>query len=327
MTRPLTIATYLSGVGLVAALGSQAATAPAKPAAAKPAAGKVQTRELLADVVTLEPARVVVKEIASGKQLTFPGAKSEQLWRFGEPGAAWDEFKPGERVLLRTETPPKGPARVTQLSDAISEQVRLKQSYRMVSQDRDNYRFTVEPLDAVGEPAGQPLTLEYGRPTFLVLRENPEYVFRVGMGALLWVNLGVGPDGKTLVAREVLDEASRVRFGKQQHLRMLARKTPPGQAVSYDRDVRPILEVNCLPCHGNGRAQSGFTITDLPRMFAGGPRGKGVVPGKSAESLLYLTMTGERNPRMAPDRDAIPEQLDLIKRWIDAGAVIDKGTP
>ena len=310
MIRPLPTAVLTAGVAAVLALGSAAKPAPAAGAA----------REFWAQLVSLEPSRVVVREEGSDKQLTFTGLSSEALWRFGEPGAAAAEFKPGERVFLRAEA-----ARLTQLTDAISQQLKLKQPYRMVSQDRDNYRFTVEPLnaaDAAGQPAGPQLTLEYGRPTFLVLRENPEYVFRVAPGTRLWINSGTGPDGKTVTAREVLDDASRDRFGKQQRLRKLARATPP-PVVSFQRDIRPILEVNCLPCHG-GRGQSGFTISDPNRMFAGGPRGKAVVPGKSAESLLYLTMTGERNPRMPPDRDAIREQLELLKRWIDAGAVIDE---
>lgn len=63
-------------------------------------------------------------------------------------------------------------------------------------------------------------------------------------------------------------------------------------------------------------------MTTTERLRRGGRRGPGIVPGKSAESLLYLTMSGDRNPRMPPDRDIIPEQLDVLRRWIDAGAIM-----
>ena len=82
--------------------------------------------------------------------------------------------------------------------------------------------------------------------------------------------------------------------------------------------------VNCLSCHRSGDAQSGYSLSTRERLLKGGPRGVAVTPGKSAESLLYLTMTGDRNPRMPPDRDPTPEQLQLIKRWIDAGAHVDE---
>jgi hypothetical protein len=100
------------------------------------------------------------------------------------------------------------------------------------------------------------------------------------------------------------------------------RVMPLREQVSYRRDVEPLLQVNCLPCHG-GRGASGFSISSPERLRAGGPRGTGIVPGKSSESMLYLTMSGDRNPHMPPDRDATHEQLELLKRWIDAGALVE----
>lgn len=349
-------------------------------------------------LVSLNASTVVLRD-AAGKQVSFPLQPLTSLRRFGEPGAAAAEFQHGEevRLTLRGGT-------VEEIRDAISEQLTRQEPFRVVSQDRDRYRFTIEPIDAAtGMPQGERQTLGYGKPTFLVLRENPEFVFRVAAGARFWINRGAAASGQGMVAREVLDDASRDRFARQQRLRTLARLdvsgasarittggpnpmvqlgpdadawahrlrsadriqvlgltkagiaqtieiagtsigTPPAlqlrgelsgrrvgdyvrliplrEQVSYQRDIEPILQVNCLPCHG-GRGASGFTIAQPERLRAGGPRGKGIVPGQSRMSLVYLTMTGEQNPRMPPDRDATPEQLALLQRWIDAGAVDD----
>lgn len=344
-------------------------------------------------LISLDAKSLVLLE-AGGKKVTYPVQPLMSLRRFGEPGAAASEFPAGEQIRVRLRD-----GVVAQVLDEISAQVERRQPFRVVSQDREHYRFTVEPIDgSTGAPKGEHLTFGYGKPTFLVQRENPEFVFRVAEGARLWINRGAGPEGSDLVAREVLDDVSRERFARQEELRALARLdaigaparvstvgpvvtlqlgpdalgwahrlkvgdrlqvSSPGKSlrsatlaggpfdatgtlqvqgelaglrageyvtvkpvreqVNFRRDVEPILQVNCLPCHG-GRGASGFSISSPERLRAGGPRGKGIVPGKSSESLLYLTMSGDRNPRMPPDRDATREQLDLIKRWIDAGA-------
>lgn len=352
------------------------------------------TSEQAGHLVSFDGNRLVVE--VAGKDVSYPVPALASLRRFGEPGAAASEFQPGERLRITLQG-----GTVTQISDEISPQVAQRQPLRVVSQDRERYRFTVEPVDGTtGAAQGERLTLAYGKPTFLVQRENPEFVFRVAEGARLWINRGTTPDRPEEVAREVLDDASRERFARQQRLRTVARLDVTGapaqvqsagtsavlqlsldaevwaqrlhagdqvqltagtskllaavapepaggplhlrvqgdlaalkvgdlvrvrpvrDQVSYLRDIAPILQVNCLPCHG-GRGASGFSIATPERLRSGGPRGKGIVPGRSAESLLYLTMSGDRNPRMPPDRDATREQLDLLHRWIEAGAVDD----
>ena len=54
----------------------------------------------------------------------------------------------------------------------------------------------------------------------------------------------------------------------------------------------------------------------------GGTHGKIVVPGKSAESRLYLLITAKEMPAMPMDGSKLsPEQIETIRAWIDAGAV------
>lgn len=288
-----------------------------------------------ADLETVNPeAGFGTARGLDGKRVAFRLAPYVSWWRFGSPGAAPDEFRPGDRALLKLQTVRL--ARVAgsyavEIRDEISEQMRTGQSYRMAALDRDNYRFSLEALAPTGEPAGERLTLEYGRRTFLVLREDPVYVFRIAEGTRLWANTGTQPGATERSAREVLDEASRKRFEGQERLRALARldahgapgyllagagparvqlfpdatewagRLRPGDAVTiqagavridrkvaalngvqatldgpipsvraparvtvalperpvdYERDLRPLLEVNCWGCHREGRGDA-----------------------------------------------------------------------
>lgn len=285
------------------------------------AAPALQEKAVRGQLVSLDAATLALREDGPGKTITLRLGKAP-LWRFGAPDAMVEEFRPGDRVVVWLSAKGNQPVRVT---DEITELVQHEQCYRVVSQDADNYRFTVQRVAlAGGGDVGQPITLEYARPTYLVLREKPEFVFRVNPGMRLWINTTTQRNSEVRVAREVLDEASRTRFQRQQQLRTNARLAPVTGPVSFENDIWPILEVNCLSCHRAGNAQSGYSLSTRERLLGGGPRGVAVTPGRSGESLLYLTMTGDRNPRMPPDRDPTPEQLQLIKRWIDAGAHVDE---
>ena len=56
-------------------------------------------------------------------------------------------------------------------------------------------------------------------------------------------------------------------------------------------------------------------------LMRGGKNGAAIVPGKSAESRLYLMMTGKLTPAMPMDGTQMPPaQIELVKRWIDSGS-------
>ena len=51
-----------------------------------------------------------------------------------------------------------------------------------------------------------------------------------------------------------------------------------------------------------------------------GANGARVIPGNSAESRLYLRVTGRAGLQMPPTGALSPEQIGVIKAWIDQGA-------
>ena len=92
-------------------------------------------------------------------------------------------------------------------------------------------------------------------------------------------------------------------------------------APSY-KDVNAIFAARCLGCHAAAVKMGSLNLQTWDGFEEGGTHGKIVVPGKSAESRLYLLITAKAMPAMPMDGSKLsPEQIETIRAWIDAGAV------
>jgi WD40 repeat protein len=98
----------------------------------------------------------------------------------------------------------------------------------------------------------------------------------------------------------------------------LDRKGP----VTYEKDIEPILVNKCLFCHSGAVKEGKFDLGSYESFMKGGKRGKPIVPGKSAESRLVHLAGKTEKPFMPPksEEPLAPEELALIKLWIDQGA-------
>ncbi len=95
--------------------------------------------------------------------------------------------------------------------------------------------------------------------------------------------------------------------------------------VGYARDVSDVLDAKCVGCHNAAKAEGKLAMEDVAGLLKGGKHGPSVVPGKSDESLLFRMAAHRVEPVMPPadKKDApplTPEELGLIRAWIDAGA-------
>jgi WD40 repeat protein len=98
----------------------------------------------------------------------------------------------------------------------------------------------------------------------------------------------------------------------------LKRKEP----IVYEKDIEPIFANKCQSCHSGPVKESKFDLGSYETLLKGGKRGKVIVPGKSAESLLVKLAGKSQKPFMPPksEEPLTPEELALIKAWIDQGA-------
>ncbi len=87
------------------------------------------------------------------------------------------------------------------------------------------------------------------------------------------------------------------------------------------KDVASIFAARCLGCHADAVKMGSLNLQTWNGVQEGGTHGKIIVPGKSAESRLYLLVTGKAMPSMPMDGSKLsPEQTETIRAWIDAGA-------
>ncbi len=97
-------------------------------------------------------------------------------------------------------------------------------------------------------------------------------------------------------------------------------------AVSFENEILPILQRNCLACHSASEKQGALNLESPDAIRKGGDTGPAVVPGNGLESLLIRLTSGRDEPSMPPaDNDVeakrlTPEELGLIQLWINQGA-------
>lgn len=87
--------------------------------------------------------------------------------------------------------------------------------------------------------------------------------------------------------------------------------------ISFNRDVRPILSNHCFKCHGPSKQESGLRLDQRESAM----RRKLFVPGQS--NKLLKRVTGDDDERMPPaeaGEKLKPQQVAVLKAWIDEGA-------
>jgi ankyrin repeat protein/mono/diheme cytochrome c family protein len=90
--------------------------------------------------------------------------------------------------------------------------------------------------------------------------------------------------------------------------------------VDYEKDVKPILAQNCYSCHGDAVQQSGLRLDLRQNALRGGDYGPVIVPGKSAESkLIKRVVDGDGAMQMPPSGPLSPEDIGILRAWIDQG--------
>ena len=90
---------------------------------------------------------------------------------------------------------------------------------------------------------------------------------------------------------------------------------------SFKNDVFPILRDNCLACHSAQAKMGQLVMEDYDGLMTGGKSGKPIVAGDSDASLLIRMLDGRAQPKMPlGGGDLPPQNLAVLKAWIDAGA-------
>lgn len=96
-----------------------------------------------------------------------------------------------------------------------------------------------------------------------------------------------------------------------------------GAPVDFNRDVRPILNKNCVQCHGGVRRQGELSLLFRDDALKPAKSGKrAIVPGNpSASELIHRITHADARDRMPKGRPALSaSEIATLRRWIAQGA-------
>jgi hypothetical protein len=98
--------------------------------------------------------------------------------------------------------------------------------------------------------------------------------------------------------------------------------TQGAPVVDFQKDIAPIFKNHCLRCHGPEKRKGGLLLTSRKDALVPADSGRAVlVPGDSKNSkLLHRVQSSAKDQRMPSSGPPLsPEQVDLLRRWIDEG--------
>ena len=99
--------------------------------------------------------------------------------------------------------------------------------------------------------------------------------------------------------------------------------------VTYATDIKPIFDASCVKCHSGDRPKARLHMDTLEGVLKGTKEGKIVTAGDSANSFIIQSVahtTKDHDSWMPPLNNKAgikplsPEQIGLIRAWIDQGA-------
>jgi mono/diheme cytochrome c family protein len=92
----------------------------------------------------------------------------------------------------------------------------------------------------------------------------------------------------------------------------------------YTRHIHPILDSNCVACHGEGKAKGGLRLDSYAQLMKGGQDSAVVVARQPEKSILLQRITlptDHKNFMPAGGKPPLkPEQIAWIRAWIQQGA-------
>ena len=84
------------------------------------------------------------------------------------------------------------------------------------------------------------------------------------------------------------------------------------------KDVQPIFAARCG--YHVARVTSGVSLATYKSTMAGNRSGAIVIAGDPVNSVLLQVIRGDRPPKMPPQGNLTPDQMETLTKWIKDGA-------
>jgi mono/diheme cytochrome c family protein len=109
---------------------------------------------------------------------------------------------------------------------------------------------------------------------------------------------------------------------------MAAISVSAADKVDFAKQIQPILEKNCVQCHGAEKQKGGLRLDTKEGALKGGKDATAIVPKDIPKSDLIrrVTLPSDDDDVMPPKGDLLTKaQADLLRDWITQGAVWPDG--
>lgn len=97
----------------------------------------------------------------------------------------------------------------------------------------------------------------------------------------------------------------------------------PQKEVDFSADIKPILNKNCISCHGGVKKNGGFSLLFEEEAFVNTESGEpAIIRGDASGSEMIRRLTSDDPElRMPYEKPKLSEEeIDLLTRWVDQGA-------
>ena len=94
-------------------------------------------------------------------------------------------------------------------------------------------------------------------------------------------------------------------------------------AISYNRDIRPVINAECIACHGGVKKSSGLSFLTLAEALDTAESGQpAIIPGDAgASELIRRLRNHDPEYRMPLEAEPLPEEtIEKFEQWINQGA-------
>jgi len=88
------------------------------------------------------------------------------------------------------------------------------------------------------------------------------------------------------------------------------------RAPLFKSEILPVLQKNCVQCHGDQKKMAGLDLSTFAGLMAGGSSGPVIAPGKPERSLLWQMIDAGKMPMAGKLADA---DKQLIRTYIEQG--------
>ena len=107
---------------------------------------------------------------------------------------------------------------------------------------------------------------------------------------------------------------------------LCAQESTAAAKTNFDDHIKSILRQRCASCHGPDSKKGDLDVTNFTNLMQGGSSGSVVEPGDADGSYLFNLVTHEDEPVMPPSGKIPAKEIELIRAWIEMGALENKGS-